>query len=291
LVLAALLGSALAAGAPARPPEPARQILRLPTADGQEAAGALFLPAGPPRAGVVLVHGYGGSFDAGVPAHLAPALAGRGFAALAVNLRDHGRGPKTTLFEDGRFDVLAAVEALAARGAMPVVLLGHSLGANTVLYVAAAAPDRRVGAVAVIAAPGNAYEWNVRLFGAERAAAVLAEAEGLRAAGRGAELLTVDLGPLGQARYSADHLVSLRGPATRSDPYRNLARVTVPVLVVQAGADPLVDPGIAERLRRAATAAPRADLVRIAGADHGFGRDRAALVDAVAGWLASALGR
>ena len=29
--------------------------------------------------------------------------------------------------------------------------------------------------------------------------------------------MSVDLGPLGRALYSADHLVSPRGPATRSD--------------------------------------------------------------------------
>lgn len=266
-------------------------LVRLPTPDGKETAGALYLPPGrPPRGGVVLVHGYGGNFYSGVPAHLAPALADRGFAALAVNLRDHDAGPKTTLFEEGRWDVQAAIDALDRRGAGPIVLAGHSLGTNTVLHVAAEGRDPRLRAVVLLAPPGNAFEWNVRQFGRERAMAVLEEAERLRAAGRGRELMLVDLGPLGRALYSADHLVSLRGPATRSDPYRNLAAVGVPVLVVRPGADRLVDAAIADRLRAAAPPGVRVGLVDIAEADHGFTRHREALAEAVVRWLTAVLG-
>jgi pimeloyl-ACP methyl ester carboxylesterase len=160
-----------------------------------------------------------------------------------------------------------------------------------VLHVAAEARDPRLRALVLVAGPGNAFEWNVRLFGKERATAVLEEAQRLQAAGRGRELMLVDLGPLGRALYSADHLVSLRGPATRSDPYRNVASVTVPVLVVHAGADRLVDPDVARRLRAAATAAPRADLLEVPGADHAFSRHQATLADAVERWLADALAR
>ncbi len=268
----------------------AAQLLRLSTQDAKETAGALFLPPGrSPRAGVVIVHGYGGHFSSGVAGHLAPALAARGFAALAVNLRDHGREPKTTLFEEGRWDVLAAVDELARRGVEPVAVLGHSLGTNTVLHVAAETRDPRLRALVLVAGPGNAFEWNVRLFGRERATATLEEAQRLQAASRGRELMTVDLGPLGRALYSADHLVSLRGPATRSDPYRNAAAVTVPVLVIHAGADRLVDPDVARRLRAAAAAAPRADLLEVPDADHGFSRHQAELADAVERWLAETL--
>jgi alpha-beta hydrolase superfamily lysophospholipase len=288
----ALLVGSTPQPARAEPPGGTTHLLRLATGDGKETAAALFLPGTrPPRAGVVVVHGYGGNFYSGVPGHLAPALAQRGFAALTVNLRDHDTGPKTTLFEEGRWDVLAAVDELTRRGAEPVAIVGHSLGTNTVLHLAAETRDPRLRALVLVAGPGNAFEWNVRLFGRERATAVLEEAQRLQAAGRGRELMLVDLGPLGRALYSADHLVSLRGPATRSDPYRNAASVTVPVAVVHAGADRLVDPDVARRLRGAASAAPRADLLEVPGADHGFARHQAALADTVARWLADALGR
>jgi pimeloyl-ACP methyl ester carboxylesterase len=290
--MVALLGGWDALATRAEPPAVETHLLRLSTGDGKETTGALFLPLGrPPRAGVVLVHGYGGNFYSGVPGHLAPALGRRGFAALAVNLRDHDAGPKTTLFEEGRWDVLAAADELARRKAEPVVVVGHSLGTNTVLHVAAETRDPRLRALVLVAGPGNAFEWNVRVFGRERATAVLEEAQRFQAAGRGRELMLVDLGPLGRALYSADHLVSLRGPATRSDPYRNAASVTVPVLVVHAGADRLVDPDVARRLRAALAAAPRADLLEVAGADHGFSRHQGVLADAVERWLADALGR
>jgi alpha-beta hydrolase superfamily lysophospholipase len=208
-----------------------------------------------------------------------------------VNLRDHDAGPKTTLFEEGRWDLLAAVDELARRGAEPIAVVAHSLGTNTLLHAAAESRDPRLRALVLVAPPGNAFEWNARLFGKERATAVLEEAQRLQAAGRGRELMAVDLGPLGRALYSADHLVSLRGPATRSDPYRNLAPVTTPVLVVHAGADRLVDPTVAGRLRAAATGAPRADLREVAGADHGFSRHQTALADVIARWLGEVLSR
>lgn len=249
LALAALLASPGLTPVRAQPPAAVTTLLRLSTGDGKDTTGVLYLPAGPPaapgtdprpsRAGVVVVHGYGGNFYSGVSGHLTPALARRGFAALAVNLRDHDTGPKTTLFEEGRWDLLAAVDELARRGAAPIAVVAHSLGTNTLLHAAAESRDPRLRALVLVAPPGNAFEWNARLFGKERATAVLEEAQRLQAAGRGRELMTVDLGPLGRALYSADHLVSLRGPATRSDPYRNLAPLTAPVLVVHAGADRL----------------------------------------------------
>ena len=268
------------------------ELVRLPTADGQHTDGAVHVPAGRAvRGGVVLVHGFGANFYSGVSAHLAPALAARGFVALAVNLRDHDTGPKTTRFEENRFDIEAAVDELARRGVTPLALVGTSLGTNSVIFHVAETRDPRVRAVVLLAGPGNAFEWNVRQQGRERATQVLEEAQRLQGAGRGRELMLVDLGPLGKALYSADYLVSLRGPQTRSDPFRNLERVTVPALLVYGTADPLVDPEVGRRLKAAATRAPRADLIEIPGADHGFSRHQAELADRVQRWLADVLGR
>ena len=282
----------LAVGAAAQPASVWTEFVRLTTPDTQQNAGLLHAPIGRvPRGGVVLVHGYGSNFYSEPTASLARGLAERGFMTLAANVRDHDGGPKTSLFEENRWDEQAAVDELARRGAAPLALVGSSLGTNRVLFYAAETQDPRIRAVVLLGSVGNAFEWNVRQFGRERATRVLDEALRLQREGRGRELMLVDLGPLGKALYSADHLVSLRGPQTRSDPYRNIAQVAAPVLLVYAGADRLVDLETSRKLRSAATRSSRADLVEIPGADHSFSRHAGELVAAVEKWLAEALGR
>jgi pimeloyl-ACP methyl ester carboxylesterase len=289
LVAAAIAVASLAALAGAQPAPVAQELVRLATGDQRQTAGLVHVPGGrTPRAGVVLVHGYGSNFYSEPVASLARGLAERGFLALAVNTRDHDGGPKTRPFEENRWDVQAAADELTRRGAAPLAIVGSSLGTSTVLHYIVETGDARVRAVVLLSAVGNAFEWNVRQFGRERATQVLDEALRLQRDGRGAELMLVDLGPLGKALYSADHLVSLRGPQTRSDPVRNIAQVGGPVLLVSAGADRLVDPETSRRLR---AAAPRAELVEIPGADHAFSRHPAELAVAVEKWLAGALGR
>jgi alpha-beta hydrolase superfamily lysophospholipase len=282
------LALALALDTAAQPGPATTELLRLPTADGRETAALLYVPAAPARGGLILVHGYGGNFYSGAHAALARALADRGLVALSVNLRDHDTGPKTTRFEETRWDVGAGVDELARRGVAPLAIAGHSLGTNSVLFYLADSRDARVRAVVLLAPPGNAFEWNVRQFGRERATAVLEEAQRLVREGRGQELMVVDLGPLGKALYSAEHLVSVRGPGTRSDPYANIAGVTVPLLLISGAADRLVDHGVRRRLQATATRAPRADLVEIPGADHGFSAHQPQLATVVERWLADA---
>lgn len=268
------------------------EFTRLTTADGLETAGLVISPVGkPPRGGVVMVHGYGSNFYSFKTGHLARALAARGFAAIAINMRDHDLGPKTTLFEENRWDEQAAVDELARRGIAPLAIIGESLGTNRVLFYVAETQDPRVRAVALLAGPGNAFEWNVRTFGRERATQVLEGAQRLQREGRGKELMLVDLGPLGKALYSADHLVSLRGPQTQSDPYRNIAQLTIPILLVYGTADRLVDLEVGRRLKAAARRAPRVDLTEIAGADHGFTQHEGELAAIVEKWLGDVLRR
>src|SRR5262245_12713651 len=281
----------LAGPAGAQPATVSQELVRLAPGDQRETTGLVHAPVGrAPRAGVVLVHGYGSNFYSTPVAALARGLAERGFLALPVNTRDHDGGAKTSLFEENRWDVLAAADELARRGAAPLVIAGSSLGTNTVLHYVAETRDARVRAVVLLAAVGNAFEWNVRQFGRERATQVLDEALRLQREGRGAELMLVDLGPLGKALYSADHLISLRGPQTRSDHFRNIARVGVPVLRGSGGAARLVDAETSRKLRAAAAQAPRAELVEIPGADHAFSRHAAELLAAVEKWLGEVLG-
>ena len=285
-VLAALLAAGCAGAGAMHPADVGTEMVQVTTADGVRLHGALWKPPEVPRAkpGVFLVHGYAGNFYTGWPG-LARALAQLGHLTLALNMRDHDLTPQRSLFEDNRTDIEAGVNLLAGRGASQVVLVGQSMGTNRVLYYQAAAQDPRVRGLVLMAGPGNLFEWNIRIFGRESAVAVLAEAQRRVREGRGVELMLVDLGPLGKALYSAQHIVSLRGPDTRSDPFQNIARVNVPVLILHGTADRLADISVAERLKAAAVATPSVQLHLIPGADHGVPNYPDALLRILEPWL------
>ncbi len=292
LVLSVAVTALLAFVASAQPSGISTEFIRLTTADGVETSGLIYGPAGrAPRAGVVLVHGYASNFYSGVTGHLSRGLAERGFMTIAINMRDHDGGQKTTLFEENRWDEQAAVDELGRRGVSPLAIVGSSLGTNRVLFYVAETQDSRVKSVVLLAGPGNAFEWNAQRFGRESATRTLQEAQRLQAAGRGKELMLVDLGPLGKALYSADHLVSLRGPQTKSDPFKNIAQVATPVLLVYGTADRLVELEVGRQLKTVATRARRVDLVEMAGADHNFSKHKDELASAVERWLGEVLGR
>jgi pimeloyl-ACP methyl ester carboxylesterase len=262
------------------------ELLRIKTEDGIALTGLLYQPQQAEiRAGVVMVHGYGGNFYTDVMSFLPQSLAARGIAALAINMRDHDLGPKRDRFEASRLDIAAAVNDMARRGIRPLFLYGHSMGTNRVLYYLAATGDSRVAGAILTGPPGNLFEWNVRLFGREAASRVLLEAQDLVAAGRGDQWMVVDLGPLGKALYTANHVVSLRGPQSLSDPFRNIAQVTRPILIVHGLADRLADPAVADELRRNAPAAEQVKVVLIPGAEHSFRDHEKSLEETVYTWM------
>ncbi len=283
----ALLLAAGCAGAGAVPPaDVGTELVQVTTADGVRLHGALWKPLGVPgtKPALLLVHGYAGNFYTGWPG-LARAFAEQGSLTLTLNMRDHDLTPQTSLFEDNRADIEAGVNLLAGRGASRIVLVGQSMGTNRVLFYQAATQDPRVRGLVLMAGPGNLFEWNIRIFGRETAVAVLSEAQRRVREGRGVELMLVDLGPLGKALYSAQHVVSLRGPDTRSDPFQNIARVKVSVLILHGTADRLADPAVAERLKAAAVVTPSVQLHLIPGADHALPNYPEALLRFLEPWL------
>jgi pimeloyl-ACP methyl ester carboxylesterase len=118
-------------------------------------------------------------------------------------------------------------------------------------------------------------------------------AEAVRRVAQGANLddfVEVPLGALGTFYYTPLSLISNGGPNTNSDHLRWLPVIDVPVLVVHATQDTfsfIQQPVLAHE---AAVAAPRADLVYIEGADHGFNGRIDELADLVESWMVQALG-
>ena len=103
---------------------------------GSAGAGAAlyvthWLPAGLPKAVVLLAHGY--AEHAGRYEHVAKRLTDAGYAVYAVDHWGHGRSdgtpgfvPRFTAFTDGMAELLTLVEV--NHGDMPRLLLGHSMG-------------------------------------------------------------------------------------------------------------------------------------------------------------------
>ena len=262
------------------------QMVRLQTTDGITLTGVLRQShTVRNNAGVVMVHGYSGNFYSGIMAFLPEALSDSGFATLALNMRDHDRDPKKNRFEDNRYDIAVAVDEMARLGYNPIFLFGHSMGTNRVLYYFATTGDSRIKGVFLTGPPGNLFEWNISIFGQEAASQVLAQAQDLVARGKGGEWMLINLGPLGKALYTANHVVSLRGPKTVSDPYKNISQIFKPILIVHGLADRLANPDVTDRLLKSAAPGIHVTVVKIPGVNHGFSGHQQDLVKAVNQWL------
>ncbi|MFZ0799817.1 MAG: alpha/beta fold hydrolase [Terriglobales bacterium] len=255
------------------------------TTDGVRLQGIVFRASKPRPSALLLVHGYAGTFYSAYFAKLGEAAAHAGYDTLALNMRDHDAGPKTSSFTDNQTDIAAGAAYLRQLGHKRLVLLGQSMGTNRVLYYQAASGDPDIAATVLVSGPGDLFEWNVWQFGKEKAQASVDEALKLQRAGREEELMLVDLGPIGKALYTARYLLSMRGPDRLSNPYQNLAKVKNPVLIVQGTADKLIEKDIGKRLQIAA--GPTAVLASIEGASHGFDNYESPLIEKVLGWLST----
>lgn len=261
-------------------------LVRLQTEDGVRLTGILRQPrTAKAKACVVLIHGYSGNFYSGIMGFLPEILADRGFATLALNMRDHDRGPKKNRFEENRYDIALAVDKMALLGYNSIFLYGHSMGTNRVLYYIAATQDPRIKGILLTGPPGNLFEWNISVFGPETANSVLRQAQDLVAKGKKDQWMLINLGPLGKALYTANHVVSLRGPKTVSDPYKNISSIFQPILVVHGLADRLANPDVADRLRNSATPKTNVTVVKIPGANHRFSNHREKLASVVTRWM------
>ncbi|MGL6290947.1 MAG: YheT family hydrolase [Silanimonas sp.] len=116
----------------------------LPAGEATLQAFHLSMPARPPQAVALLLHGWEGSHRSSYVRHTANALLTAGFDVVQLNFRDHGDthhlNPEP--FHSGRLDevVLAAKAAQARLPGSIWFAAGFSLGGNFALRVARAAP-------------------------------------------------------------------------------------------------------------------------------------------------------
>ena len=268
--------------------------------DGLQLSFRSWLPASE-RAVVLIVHGLGE--HSGRYAHVARHLVSLRYACYALDYRGHGRSGGLRAHVHRFDDYLADVAAMrahlhAAHPNSPLVLLGHSQGGLIVLLATLTAP---AGVAAVIASSPF-----LGIHPASRPSAPLAAAARVLsralpklrlASGLDPKLLSRD--PEVVAAYEADPLVTSKVSARwftelNAAHARVLAlapTLTVPALVMQSGADRLVDPAAS---RRWAEAAPKGlvEYVEWEGFYHEMLNEpeKAQVLAHVETWLAARVG-
>jgi pimeloyl-ACP methyl ester carboxylesterase len=249
--------------------------------------------AGDPAAPVLLfAHGF--SLDLSTWSEQWPALSAR-FRCVLMDHRSHGASAAAadgdlTLRAMGR-DIAAVLDAVAPDG--PAVLVGHSMGAMSILALAELRPELfgpRIAGVVLIGAAsgqlirgamGSVTELLRPRLGSLRAAAgrvdrlrraVLASPADVG----GVVARVTQFGP-DAPRNVVDHVVALAGRASSQvwtdgladlmemDLRHALPRVTVPALVIVGEHDRVTPPAAAVEL---AGALPRGELTIVPGAGH-----------------------
>lgn len=201
---------------------------------------------------IVLVHGLGLSANVFLP-HM-PALAKEAASVVAPDLPGFGRsrGPLTGMSVRGVAEWLCELHTELALP--PAVWIGHSVAAQAIVRLAAAAPER--AAALVLATPTGERD----VLGWIRQLAGLA-----RTAFREPAWLVGDV-VRHYLRTLPSRTVGTWLRARWHDPVADAAGIRCPTLIVLGAEDPVVPLAFARRLREAL---PDADLKTVSGAAHG----------------------
>ena len=226
----------------------------------------MLVPGDARKLGVVLVHGFLAS-----PAELRPfgeRLAAQGFPVIGVRLSGHGTSP-WDLRERSWQDWLASVKRgyeIMLGLAEQVCIVGFSTGGSLALHLAADAPERLSGVVAV-SAPLRFNNRNLVfvpvIHGINRLAGWVSAEEGV---------MPFRVNPSEHPHINYRH-VPIRGlfelRRAADELYRRLPAVRCPARILYATEDPIVDPSSAKRIHDLLGSADKA-LEPIPSARHGI---------------------
>lgn len=221
----------------------------IPGSEGLELLGDTHLPAGPPIAAAVIVHGYKGYKDYGMFPPLAECLARAGVVAHRFNLAHSGMTNAIETFErpdlferdTWRFqseDIRAVAHAVRAGDLagqeLPLFLIGHSRGGVACILAAGwFADDLALAGIVTINAPASCDS----LPDAERDALL-----------RDGFLPTISARTGQTLRVGRAWLQDQLDHPDLHDLLAQAKRVRRPALVIQGDADQTVDPASADRL-------------------------------------------
>jgi uncharacterized OsmC-like protein/alpha-beta hydrolase superfamily lysophospholipase len=244
-------------------------------ADGQRLSGRLDLPDQPAQAFALFAHCFTCTKNSIAAVRIARALSLAGIGVLRFDFT--GLGQSEGEFADTTFsanvqDLLAAAQAMEARGYAPSLLIGHSLGGAAVLAAASGLPSIR--AVATIAAPFDVA--HVKKLLGEGLPALMAQGEA-----------EVQLGgrPFRLRRSFVDDLQD------HDDQRQRIAQLRRALLVMHAPADTVVDIANATSIFQAAHH-PKS-FVSLDDADHLLTRaaDAEYAAQVIAAWSARYVAR
>ena len=260
--------------------------------DGARLALRRAAPDSPPRALLLLLHGFGD--HSGRYEHVGSWAVGRGYALWALDQRGHGRspGPRGHVVRFAQFlaDVAALRKRAAAEVDAPQVLLGHSLGGLVALRYLETAPQGLAATVVTSPWLGTAMRAPAWKTAAARVLADLAPGLGM-ATGLDTRLLSRD--PAVGLAADGDALYHQRmTPRT----YREILaaqaavvaerdRIAGPLLMLLAGDDRIVSRGAAEEFGRSLR--PPADCIVYDGMYHEIlnERERGRVLADLGAWL------
>ena len=286
------------------------RLVTLKPADGHEWDGLLLRPRfGDPafrRLLVIVVHGSVGNYLTGVPRRVAFELAEDGFPVMTINTRLANYGPffGGGLFHKTPLDLEAALEVARANGFDRVVLLGYSMGSTVCTNFIANTDAPEVVGLLTIAHPASlpeALRLRWQRYGAtpsyeevaDYARPIVAEdpddppgdriftvmrANGPRPTPENGEIWT----------YAT--WWSSRGPESPHAVSRDqIGKVRVPIAILQAGNDHLIQPGEGYDLLSTAAAAGNHDVLLdvVTQADHVFTGCVDVVSDLASAWLAN----
>ena len=186
--------------------------------------------------------------------------AGRSSLAMTLSMGvDDRRGsfecttPHRYLFQDAVDEGLAWLAWLKEQGAGPMVMLGHSLGANQALKLTVEHYDPQISALVLLSPMTmgverlrDVYKTRYR----EDLDKVTVQAKALIARGKADQLMRIDIHVCPQAEVAPATLLDYYGgEPLHADPSTHLGRAKVPVLIVAGSADER-QPNVAAFLER-----------------------------------------
>jgi lysophospholipase len=219
-----------------------------------------------PRGVIIIIHGlaeHGGRYH-----ETAEFLSRNGWAVYACDLRAHGLSPDppkagrvhVQRFADYFFDVDAMAELVRTRHpGLPVFILGHSMGGLIALSYALEKPEALAGALISSPALGTHPQFKPPLF-LKILVGILSRLAPRLLVDSGLDTQAICRDPEVVMAYIDDPLVSQKvsvrwySEITKAmkQAFRNAGSLRIPMLLMQSGADRLVDPAAPGRWASAA---------------------------------------